>query len=374
MKHLLALLCCAFALTAFAKDNEPRVDHERGGDRVSFGGSVRVNKPVPGDLVAMGGDVDVTAAVGGNAVLAGGNVRVNAAIGGGLYAAGGDVLIDGTVARNARVAGGAVDFGRKAQVDGNVSVSAGEVRLKGQVKGYVEVAGGEVTIDGSVGGDVEARSGQLTLGPNARIAGKLRYSSKADIRRDPAAQVLGGEERISSSVVSAGTERTAKRVFKAVVWVWSAGLIVLAGVLVALLPGFFGRVAETARTRPAISIADGFITLVCLPFLAVLCFITIVGIPLGLIVVASYLLLMLVGYVTAGIALGEWASTRIAKPWSGQRPWRVLAAMLGVLAITLAARVEWLGSLVIFLALLIGMGSLVVLAKQMRQAKGSIEG
>src|SRR5213075_3059679 len=122
-------------------------------------------------------------------------VRIGGSVGDSLYCGGGQVLLDGTVGSNARIGGGNVEIGPKAVVSGNVSIAGGKVRIDGTVKGYVQVAGGRAFIDGTVGGDVVARSGMVELGPNARIAGKLRYASGKELTRDPAAQVAGGVER-----------------------------------------------------------------------------------------------------------------------------------------------------------------------------------
>jgi hypothetical protein len=43
---------------------------------------------------------------------------------------------------------------------------------------------------------VVSTAGALELGPQARIAGRLRYASNEEVKRDPAAQVGGGIERM----------------------------------------------------------------------------------------------------------------------------------------------------------------------------------
>src|SRR5439155_22264791 len=112
----------------------------------------------------------------------------------GVYAAGGRVSINGAVERNVRVAGGTVDISPQAQVGGNVSVAAGNVAIAGKVKGYLQVMGARVYLNGSVDGDVDATGRDIELGPSARIAGKLRYRSAEEPKRDPSAQVRGGIE------------------------------------------------------------------------------------------------------------------------------------------------------------------------------------
>jgi hypothetical protein len=112
------------------------------------------------------------------------------------------------------------------------------------------------------------------------------------------------------------------------------------------------------RTRFAKSVLLGFVMLVCIPIAALLFFITIIGVPLGLLLIATYLTLLVVGYVTSGIALGEWTLMRLKFDRRDSRYWRIGAAALGVLIVGLLARVPWLGGWVVVLALLAGLGAI----------------
>jgi hypothetical protein len=357
MKRLLGCLCLFVALSAMADEKEHRVERDLGNDHFAAGRTVNVAQPVAGDLIAAGGKVEVNGNVSGDAVLSGGEVRLHSNVAQGLYTAGGQVWVNGNVGRNARVAGGRVEQGTQSIIDGNLSVGGGKVRLMGQVKGYVQAAGGEVFIDSVVGGDVEARSGQVTLGPNARISGKLRYASREAIKRDPAAQVTGGVEQIAAAGGWPVPEYVERGMGRSGGWAWTVGLLVVAGVLVSVFPGFYTRVATTWRERFPTSLLLGFALLVCVPVAAVLFFITIIGVPLGLLTLAAYLMLLIVGYVNSGIALGAWAATRWSKAPATGRAWRAGAAMLGVLAVGLLARLPWAGGVVMFLALLAGLGA-----------------
>jgi cytoskeletal protein CcmA (bactofilin family) len=358
MKRVLCLVCCALAFTAWADGEDKSVERDFDKDHFATGGAVKINQPVTGDLMAAGGNIEVNAPVSGDAMLAGGTLRMNASIAQSLYAAGGQLSINGVIGRNARVAGGQIEFGPTSVVAGNVSIGGGQVTTRGQIKGYLLAAGGKVLIDGVVAGDVEAHSGQLELGPNARIAGKLRYASRAELKRDPAAQVQGAVERVDLAGGWPVPEDVEHGMGRAGGWIWAIGLLIVAGVLVAALPAFYARVTETVRTRFAMSVLLGFVMLVCIPIAAILFFITIIGVPLGLLLIAMYLTLLVIGYVASGIALGEWALMRLKFDRRNSRYWRMGAAALGVLMVGLLARVPWLGGWIVLLALLAGLGAL----------------
>jgi hypothetical protein len=331
-----------------------------GADRFVAGCPVSVALPVAGDLIAAGCNVEVLAEVDGDVVVMGGNVRLAAPVKQGVYAAGGRVSIEAPVQRNVRIAGGRVELGPNAKVAGNVTVGGGRVEIDGVVGGYVQVGAGSVRINGSVAGDVELGAGDVELGPNARIEGKLRYASGEDIRRDSAAQVRGGVERIERGGRWPAEHRWRDGTKHRHAWLWSVGLLAIAAILVAAFPQFCKRIAETTRARWALSLLIGFIVLVCVPVAALIAIISLIGIPLALVTIALYLMLLLVGYVSAGIALGDialqrWRAERAAKPG-----WRIAAAVLAMLVLSLLGRVPFVGWLVTLAAMLIGIGALLM--------------
>ena len=239
-----------------------------GTDRFVAGCPVSVVRPVAGDLMAAGCNVEVLAEVDGDLVVTGGNLRLAAPVKQGVYAAGGHVSIEAAVQRNVRIAGGRVELGSDAKVAGNVTVGGGKVEIDGAIGGNLLVGAGSVRINGPVAGDVEVGAGEVELGPNARVEGKLRYASREEIRRDSAAQVRGGVERIERGERWRASRRWLEGARHGVGWVWSLGLLLCAAILVTALPQLYKGVAETARARWALSLLIGFIVLVCVPVAA----------------------------------------------------------------------------------------------------------
>jgi cytoskeletal protein CcmA (bactofilin family) len=337
-------------------------------DHFAAGATVLVRTPVAGDLIAAGRRVDVTAPVGGDAVLAGGQVRVDGRVSQDLYAMGGDLEVLGAVAQNARVAGGQVTIGPGASISGNVSAAGGEIRLEGRVDGYVQAAGGRVYVDGPIGGDVNVTSGEVELGPNAHIAGRLRYASDKELQQAPGARVQGGIERRPSRSGWPIPGNVERQVGGRGSWIWTFGLMLLAAVLVAVLPGVSARIAATLQGHPGKSLLVGFGILIGVPVAAVMLLITLIGAPLALLVITLYFALLLVGYISTSVALGDWALRRVKPLEAGRKAWRIGATVLTVLVIGLVSRIPALGILVMLLALLAGIGALILLVLQWRSA------
>lgn len=369
-RFLIAILIALTTLPLQAQDNRARGRRETvivdlGMDHFAAGQNITVSKPVAGDLLAAGREVVLDDNVGGDAVLAGGSLRLNGNVSQNVYAAGGQVIVNGNLSRNARLAGGNVEIAPTSRIEGGVSIGAGQARVSGSIRGYLQAAAGTLYINGPVSGDVEVTARRVELGPNARIAGKLRYRSRDALKSDPSAQVLGGIEQLAPLGTQARPvgRRLVRAVFK--IWIlWTLGLMVVITTLLLVLPAFFAGVIETLERRPGASALLGFAMLVCIPVASIILLITLIGAPLGLLFMAVYAVLLLVGYVVAGAAVGDWVLKRFRYASAGATSSRIAAAIAGILVIAVLGAIPLLGGLVCFAALLMGIGALVLAMKR----------
>ena len=310
---------------------------------------------------ALAAPVHAEIRIGDRGAFIGGNVEIVEAVDGDAQGAAGSIRIDAPVAGDARLAGGRIELGTGAAIAGDASIAGGSVIVRGAIQGDLKAAGGHVTIDGPIAGNASIAAGSLRLGPNARIGGKLRYRG-GSLEKDSAAAVTGGIQHRASR------ERShAPFGDSAGPWLWTAGLMVLAAILAAALPGPSSRMIEELREKPWMAPLLGFIVLTTVPIAAVIVMITIIGIPIGLLVLLAYLALLLVGYVTAAVVIGGLLLGRFKAEAVGLAAWRAGAAVLAVLALTLLSRVPFLGGFLQFAALIVGVGLLIGLALRFRQ-------
>lgn len=333
-------------------------------DRFVAGPTVTESAPVAGDLFAAGGSIDVDADVDGDAFLAAGKIRVGADVGQSLYGAAGHLSVLGAIARNARLAAGSVEITETARIGGNLSVAGGNIVVRGTIDGELSAAAGDLLIDGAITGDVDVAARSVALGPNARIGGTLRYRSAEPLARDASAQVLGTVERRGIDRPAAPSrEETARReeirrgfrlgfaIF------WTVGVMLLAAAVVATIPRLSAAVSETLRTRVGASIVLGFIVLVCTPVAVLMLFATVVGIPLGLLLVLLYLMLLPLAWVGSAIGIGDRVLARVSPANATRTRWRIVGALLAAVALALVWRIPWVGSIMALAVLLAGLGA-----------------
>jgi len=296
----------------------------------------------PTDMLQVGGDVHVTEAVHGR-----------------LRAVGGNVTLDAPVEGRVQIAGGTVVLGSAAVVSGDASIAGGDVTVDGTIKGRLRAAGGNVRIDGPVSGDASIAAGNLELGPHARIEGKLRFRG-GDLRRDAAAQVTGGIDQAPPRASSRHPHRERTPVERFLHgWLWSVGLIMLAALIAAALPGLSQRMTLELRERPWITPLLGLVALTTIPVAAVLVMITIIGIPIGVLALIAYAALLLLGYVWVAVVVGGMLLDRVKPETATRTAWHAGAAALAMLMLAILVRVPVLGGFVKLSAIAFGVGMIV---------------
>ena len=214
--------------------------------------------------------------------------------------------------------------------------------------------GGTVEITQTVEGPLKAAAGTLVL--DAPVHGDVKVGG-GNIHFTPAAQVTGGVAQEARRHLNWHTHSTGERFLRG--WLWTAGLVVLAALLAGALPGPSARMAVELRERPWLTPLLGLVALSTIPVAAVLLMVTVIGIPIALLGLIGYAALLLLGYVWLAVAVGGLLLDRIKPEVAAQSAYRAGAAVLAMLALALLARTPFIGGLVVFTALVVGVGMIV---------------
>jgi hypothetical protein len=247
-------------------------------------------------------------------------------------------------------------------IEGGASITGGRVEFDGSVTGYLQATGGEVRLSGAVGGDAVVRSGELHIAPGTRIDGKLVYRGPKAPVVPAGATIAGGVEFHETSA-----HRWADRDTHVVIdagravgsMLWFVGVFAVAALFTAIFPAFSMQAASLIGRDPWTSLGIGLAVLVCMPFVAVVLLITIIGIPLALLLVPVYLVLMFLGWVTAALFLGQKLLEFARRGQPVGLGWRILGLLAALIALWLLRRVPYAGPLIGLVALSAGIGALV---------------
>jgi cytoskeletal protein CcmA (bactofilin family) len=323
------------------------------------GGTVDMLADVEGDVLAAGGQVSIDNAVSGDVMAVGGNVAIRARVGDDVRVAGGNVTISGPVGDELVAGGGQLLLAPTATVGGRAWLAGGNVQINGKVGKGLKAAGNHIVIAGDITGDVDLYAESIDIEPGAVIRGNLTYYSRQEARIAGGAKITGAVKR---EPLGPGAEaRKHARGFRPVArLVLSVTLMVAGIVLYLLFPTASVGAARTINESPWKSLGLGFAMLAATPLVVLLLCISLFGIWLGLLALAAYLMLWLLGFLTGILTVGDWGLRLIDRAKTATKGWRVLSIVAALLALWIVRFVPVLGSLVAFAILVFGLGALTL--------------
>jgi hypothetical protein len=329
-------------------------------DCLAVGSDIDAQARVKGDLSAAGATVTIKGPVQGDLLVGGGTVLLRGAVGDDIRAVGGTVRLSGLVRDNVLLGGGNVTLERTARVGHDAVLVGGQVQVACPIKGNLHLTASEATVTGEIDGDFLADTNILHLGPGALVHGNLIVRSEQEPEIAPGAKVLGRiEHQAPAGTSSRSTTSPGGGSFVGwfMGWVFRfCTLMVLGSLSIVLAPHGTRKVEAALRTAPGRSMTLGFAAFLLIPLAVVALFATVIGIPAGVALMLVYGAILLQSAVTSACGLGAWLRQRLG------RPERTILVQLvwGAASLSLVASLPWIGGFVTFLAILGGLGALVL--------------
>jgi hypothetical protein len=230
---------------------------------------------------------------------------------------------------------------------GDLVVFHGSSTVEGTVDGSLTAFDAPVTISGRVNGDVVVFNGRVELQSGANVTGDVVSQSNPVVASG--ATIGGTSKRLQTNTNWEGFGWAGKLAWWLAV---SVSTLVVGLLLVWLVGRGAARILEAGRTRIGPSIGLGLLLYFGLPILAIIALVTVVGIPLGLGLLAALLLIYALGYTAAAWILGR-SIVRGPTAW-------IVAFLTGWAILRVVALIPILGGLVWFAAVVFGLGALAV--------------
>jgi len=318
--------------TLLAVGNIVRVDGIINGDLLAFGGTVEVHGTVKGDLLSFAKRIVVSGTVEGNIFDLSNSLDLDGQLGHNLYGLMQSLRVNGRVGEG-------------------MLAGAGDVTLEGEVNRSVHVYAGTLDVSGRVGRELAMAGDHLTVTSTARIGGNLsaKVRDLSNVHIADGATITGTRD-IQRRVRENRFTRPEFYFFQAV-WLAAAMLVGWLGLI--LFPGFFqgSTHAVGAGWR---SLGLGFAVLAGVPVAIILTAITLVGLPASLMLLMSYLVAIYLAQIWVGAFLGQ----ILLKPTAVTKSDWLLGLLVGLLILTVVRFIPYLGGLVHFGVVCLGLGAL----------------
>ena len=353
-------LCTVLALptgtsaTEFRTGQSPTVSKDEiiKGDIYLSGERVRIEGTVEGDVFAAGKDIDIDGHVKGDVISAGRYLQLRGTVDGNIRSAGNTAVISGTLGKNMTWFGDAVTVDSTGKVGGGITMFGGTLAIDGHLNRDILFFGEEINVNGSVGGGIREKGNMLIVGPNAQVDGAVKFEGNKPAEIAPGA-------KLASPVEFKQMER--KRDYREsnyYVWrvIWTAAFILFGMVLFLLAPGFARETISSAE-RYGAPIGLGILVFFGVPLAAIIACITVVGLPLGVLTLAFWMLMLCCAEIVVGAVIGNLILGRATDTW-GMIGRMALGFVIVRIVYTPLAQVHVLGLLAALGIWMWGMGAI----------------
>jgi Putative zinc-finger len=321
---------------------------------MAAGNTVRIEGVVNGDLLAFGGTVEVRGTVKGDLVSFAKRTVVSGRVEGSVYNCSRSLDLDGQLGHSIYGLAQSLRVNDRGHVGDGIVVAAGDVSLEGEVKrGVHMVLSGNADVSGSIGRELTTAGGGLTLTNTARVGGDLsaRVRQLKDVHIADGATIAGKrdiQERVRENQFT-----RPRFYFHQAVWFAAALLVGWLGLL--LFPAFF-QAATQGVGSGWLSLGLGVAVLAGAPVAMIVAAITLVGFPISLMLLALYLTAIYLTKIWVGAFLGR----ILLKPSGSTKGDWFLGLLLGLFILTIVRFIPYLGGLVHFGVVCLGLGAFAV--------------
>ena len=329
------------------------------------GETVQIDGAVDGDVFCAAKTITVKGSVGGDVICAGQMIEVDGTVAGSIRVAGQTVVLNGYIGRNVTGVGQTISIGNASTINGDVLSAGQTITLGGVVRQGLAAAGDTVLVNGMIGGDTNFAVNRLQLGETARINGKFTYQSDKDAIITTGASVGTIVKKPMPKRMENGKNPREKlpKMWGAMQRPWPVSAVgsiitffLLSVVFIFLFPGKTERVVDMVADAPGKSLLVGILAFIITPIVFVTLLITIIGIPLGILLILLFALMAFVSKLFVALWVGRKIHSSFMKKKGENWYW---AAAIGVTVSYLVFHLPMVGWLISAIAVFIGMGGMV---------------
>jgi cytoskeletal protein CcmA (bactofilin family) len=326
------------------------------GTLVVNGESLHVDGVIRGDVFALVEEMTVRGKIEGNVFAVARDLELSGDVEGSVHVAAENLNVDARIRGNLYTLSDVLALTPEARVGLDSFHIGDRLRIEGEVRRDLITGGNHIEIRGTVGRDFETWAKRVKVLSTASIANDVvaHVRDESDVQIAEAA-LVGGKTSIEP--LDSVRHRRLARYTHAAFYLWLliqlCAAFAVGLVLYALLPQIFsGRISSGSEFFRSLGV--GFVVLFVAPIALVICGLTLVGLPIALIGGGLYLTAL---YLT-GIVVAALIGVSMVRPKSeGIRDFGV-ALLVGVLILTIATHIPFLGGVLRFVVALLGLGLL----------------
>ena len=373
---ILSIAALSLYASNFQAGKEKNIDQPVNDNLYVAAESVTVNAPVYGDLIAAGQLISVHDTVFEDLTVAGQEILINAFVGDDARIAGQNIQILDHVQGDLIVFGSSVQISSDVVVEGDLIVAASYVAINGTVNGRIKAYGERIVFNGYAKDEFEIKANELNI---AGTIDKKAVMAAKEIKLDRSAQFNngieywneGGELDFSGYAVTgpvtyneelkpSGGEINWKHLGMGIFKFWifyTLSVLLTIFLLTYFIRKPFARAGEQMNTAAVKNFGYGMLYFIGLLVLALLSFLIIIGIPVGIVILQVLAVSLLFANSITSVILAHWMNIRYNKSWS---IWKImLAAALIFPVLKLISVIPAAGLLIVVIIIGMAFGALM---------------
>lgn len=359
------------------------------GSLYAAGSNITVEGRVQGDLVCAGQNITVNGTVDGDVLCAGQTVTINGQVGGSVRAAGNSITINGKVAHTLMAASSNLSLGSSAEIGWDAIFGTAMADLRGTVKRDIDGAGAAVTMAGPVGRNVwlmlddrssrstnkgkdqkaeTERAPNLVIAKGAAIGGSLNYTASRDASIQPGSSIKGETKRHEPMARKHDSGQGM------IAWLWWRIIVIFSALVIGLVLASWLRrplldIGQRVLAKPYKALGLGALVMFLTPLAAIVLMVTLIGLPLGIIMLLLWGVVMYLGKIVVSIIIGHELLKRYGRKAEGKAISLVSAMAVGVVLTFIIFSIPVVGWLASLAATLIGVGGIWIYGQEKSYAK-----
>ncbi|MBR2833708.1 MAG: hypothetical protein IKE75_04720 [Bacilli bacterium] len=338
------LFCFAFIPIVSAKevnhfvskvDNDVVLDHNYNSSVAAAGQSISVN-----------GNVKGVSATAGNAIKLNG-------ISDYAFVAGNDINVNGTINNDAFIAGNIITFEEDAVVKRDTVIAGSDVEISGNFDRNVSVYAGKVTVKGAVvKGNLKIYSENITVDKLSNVSGTLYYPEDSNYKASKESHIANTQK---TPAIQTEDEENYFATLTSKIWSF-LGLALIFAAMSLFFPQIFDKINdkyEKFEVSEAVEVfTKGLVVLILVPVVALLLCITMIGIPLGIVLLILYGLSLYLTTIFTSYLVGY----KIWQKVFNKEAHVLLFGLIGLFVILILELIPGVRTLVAIVSVLVGLG------------------
>jgi len=336
-----------------AKNINLASDQVADGNYYAIGNNVDIQGTVNSDLIIIAGNASVSGLVRGDVLFLGGNLKITGEVDGNIRGAAGMLELNGQVGKNVLVAVGNFITNDKNEINGNLTLAASTAKIDGAIQGRFDGLGGNFNFNNEVKNDVNLKTdseGAIILSAKTHFYKNFYYQSVNKVQLEEGAKI-DGQTNYQPLVLN--IKKFINRVFLLNKIVALFSLLIVGLILISLFYKKVDEITDLMIKNPFNCLWKGLVFLIIIPVLVLLLLLTIIGLPLGLMILTVYLIILYASQVLVGLVIGYGA----LKGFQGEaKP--ILLLIVGLIVYEIIISLPYLGGFIKFIALLWALGAI----------------